>query len=224
MSDDAILDMIFNPGMDGVSLDMLEPQPAPKPATLDIEAGLLSQIRTLEAAAILLAEGKDLSGAVSKLDECISLCDRYASAFNNRAQVRQLLHATTPGSDSMSVEQKRAALAPALEDVNRALQLAENDPLVRRQALTQRGLIRRALEDDDAALEDYRAAAALGNNFAKKESVRLNPFAKLCNQYLQIAMEKQWSGMGEGADTAQKGADTACSSTAQATPAADTSK
>lgn len=156
----------------------------------------------------MLAESKQYDSALSKLDELLSQCPSYASGYNNRAQVRQLLHAAAPGSASLTPESRREALQPALDDLNKALELASasGDRLVQRQAHTQRALLRRAIGDEEGALADYQRGAALGSQFAKKEAVKLNPYAKLCNQYLQAALENHWSGIGDASSSATDGA------------------
>jgi hypothetical protein len=42
-------------------------------------------------------------------------------------------------------------------------------------------------------------AGGYGNSFAKVEAQRLNPYAQLCNQYLQQAMSAHWSGLKDKA-------------------------
>jgi tetratricopeptide (TPR) repeat protein len=199
MSDDAILDLIFHPNLDGVSLEQMEPPaPAAAPQYSSIPADTLERVRTMESEAILAAEQrKDYPAAISLLDQCIAAAPEYPSAYNNRAQARQLIVATAAASSGDSTKDT-AALQLALADSDRAIELATgaNDTAVLKQAYTQRALVRRALGQEEAALEDYREGARRGNVFAKKEAVRLNPYAALCNQYLMQAMENHWSGMG----------------------------
>jgi hypothetical protein len=38
---------------------------------------------------------------------------------------------------------------------------------------------------DEAALEDFKAAAALGSGFAKSMLVEMNPYAAMCNAMLR---------------------------------------
>ena len=58
------------------------------------------------------------------------------------------------------------------------------------QALTQRAMIRKLQSDDEAAYHDFKAAAALGNTFAKTQAMQMNPYAALCNQMLKEAIDK----------------------------------
>ena len=48
--------------------------------------------------------------------------------------------------------------------------------------------------DDQGALEDFKCAAHLGNEFAKQMLVALNPYAALCNQMLSEVMTKLRAG------------------------------
>lgn len=57
------------------------------------------------------------------------------------------------------------------------------------KAYTQRGLLYELNQDDENALKDFEKGAKLGNSVAKQESVKLNPYAKLCNQMLAEAMK-----------------------------------
>ena len=50
----------------------------------------LHEIKALETAAVKLAEGDDLTGALDALNEVITLSPNYASVYNNRAQVRMI--------------------------------------------------------------------------------------------------------------------------------------
>ena len=45
----------------------------------------------------------------------------------------------------------------------------------------------RLLGDSDGAWRDFERAGQLGNAFAKREAVRLNPYSAMCNQMLQAA-------------------------------------
>jgi tetratricopeptide (TPR) repeat protein len=178
-----------------------------------IDPSLLARLRASEAQAIKLAETKSYPEALSVLSEAITLCPSYASAYNNRAQVLQLMAATSSGAaaaaaaaptPSSSDATAPATLDPvaeqhlrsALSDVDRAIELANGERPILRQAHTQRGLILKALGEDEKALEAYKLGASFGNTFAKTEAVRLNPYAALCNQYLQQALEHHWSGLG----------------------------
>ena len=44
--------------------------------------------------------------------------------------------------------------------------------------------------NDEGALDDFKIAANLGNEFAKQMVVQLNPYAALCNQMLSEVIGK----------------------------------
>jgi hypothetical protein len=54
----------------------------------------------------------------------------------------------------------------------------------------QRGMVYELNGDDERALADFQVAAAHGSKFAKSECVKLNPYARLCNQMLEQAMKE----------------------------------
>jgi hypothetical protein len=243
-SDDMILDLIFNPGLQGAGLQP-PPQPQlPEASLAPLEPALLARVRDLEARAILEAEavqkrlaeaskaavaaadssepaaaasssaaaavatsgapGDAYATALSLLDEVLTLAPSYASGHNNRAQVLQLA---------------RRPLTEALAAAELAVKFAEAraERAVLAQAYTQRGLIRRGMaamsassdsaaagasaepsaEIEALALADLQRGGALGNKVGRAESVRLNPYAALCNQYLQKALDNHWSGLAD---------------------------
>ncbi len=121
--DEALLDYVFNPGLQGVPM-----QSSPRDSEVAQLVGeLLPEVREalggaaiehakeLEVRAIALierAEGAEAVAAATTeaealLSEAIAACPVHASAFNNRAQVRQL----------------RKALEEALDDLNAAVRL-----------------------------------------------------------------------------------------------------
>lgn len=189
----------------------------PAAAVPAIEESLLTQLRGWESGAIALAESAQAAakgnpapaGAYSEslrlLDCCISACPSYASAHNNRAQVLQLERGPDFTARAM------AACDAAILHAN-----AAGERTVLAQAYTQRGLLHRTLDHAEEALADLERGAKLGNAFAKTEAVRLNPYAALCNQYLQAALDKHWSGLG-APPAAAAPAQGSCSTSSSAT-------
>ena len=78
----------------------------------------------------------------------------------------------------------------ALEDLNKAIDLAKGRGTAAAQAYTQRGLIHRLNGEEDEAREDFEKAAALGSAFAKSMVVQMNPYAAMCNKMLTEAINK----------------------------------
>lgn len=95
----------------------------------------------------------------------------------------------------------------ALEDLNKAVELAGRDRSVLKQALSQRGSILKARGKEEEARKDFEFAGKLGSTFAKVEAVNLNPYAALCNKFLtqalkehQEALPKEWKSAAEAID------------------------
>eukprot|EP01090_Pellita_catalonica_P018963 TRINITY_DN628_c0_g1_i1.p1 TRINITY_DN628_c0_g1~~TRINITY_DN628_c0_g1_i1.p1 ORF type:complete len:184 (-),score=47.62 TRINITY_DN628_c0_g1_i1:508-1059(-) len=132
--------------------------------------------KELEKSAIIQAENNEFQAAFATIAEAIKLAERDPSLYNNRAQIHQLNR------------DKEAAM----KDLDQAICLSEelNHQDVSALAYTQRGILRKAEGDEDGALADFTRAAELGNPFAKKEAVKLNPMAKLCNAMLQESLAK----------------------------------
>lgn len=71
-----------------------------------------------------------------------------------------------------------------------AIELTGGRGYVAALAFTQRGTIRQLTGNNDGALKDYKNAAALGNEFAKQQTILLNPMAAMCNKMLSEMMSK----------------------------------
>ena len=82
----------------------------------------------------------------------------------------------------------------ALADLNTAIELSGGRGTAASQAYTQQGLLLRLEGKEEAALEAFHKAAALGNAFAKTMVVQLNPYAALCNAMLAEAIDKLQQG------------------------------
>ncbi|KAI8041164.1 tetratricopeptide repeat protein 36 homolog [Drosophila gunungcola] len=172
--DQQVLDSIFNP-LELSSINTQGSVPAEnelKDVEPDNEA--IRASRELELKAIDLSERGEIDKALDLFRQALDLADR-ASVLNNRAQTLRLA--------------KRDE--EALDDLNRALQLA-NDQQIRTKchAHCQRGVLYRKLDNLDAARADFEAAAQLGSKFAREQLVEINPFAALCNQMLRQAFDQ----------------------------------
>ena len=124
----------------------------------------------LEKVAIAKAESGLLDEAEKDLSVAIDL-HGSASAFNNRAQVRQFLKKEE-----------------AMSDLDTAISKAKTrgDQVTLRQALCQRGMLLRVKLRDEEARRDFEEAAALGSSLAKQQAVLLNPQAQLCADMVAI--------------------------------------
>ncbi|PRP89059.1 hypothetical protein PROFUN_02337 [Planoprotostelium fungivorum] len=168
-----ILDLIFHP--------MGTPVKTQAVSTTDVVEGyteeVLQRVKQLEVEAISLLKKEEsdetFQNAIDILTKAIDLAPTHPSPYNNRGQIRQL---------QGKVEEAEA-------DVEKAIQLSTNNtPISLRQALTQRGMMRMKRGDEDGAREDLERAGKLGNTLAAQEAVKLNPYARMCNQMLTQAM------------------------------------
>lgn len=140
-----------------------------------------AEVKGLEAEGAKKADNGDLDGAIDMFSRAIDLCPGRASCYNNRAQAFRL--AGWP--------------AKALSDLDKAIQLSGGRGRAGCQAYSQRGVMYRKEGRDDEAMEDFKAAAALGSGFAKTMLVQMNPYAAMCNAMLH----KVFTDMQDGADT-----------------------
>ncbi|KAI6217494.1 Tetratricopeptide repeat protein 36-like protein [Aphelenchoides fujianensis] len=134
--------------------------------------------RQLEVEGIRLSEARDHEAAVAKFDEAIRSCPRNPSAYNNRAQEKQLLKRVDEAKQDLEAGDRaeRRSWTCRLPGVHPA---RPHPPLEGNM---------------EAAKADYEKAAELGSKFAKMELVSLNPFAAMCNQMLHDVMQKLRSG------------------------------
>ena len=135
-------------------------------------AQIEAELKLLEKEAIGLAERNLLDQSLDKLNMAISICDRYASAYNNRAQVFRLL--------------KRSA--DAMHDLNAAIKWSPNKQILG-MAYTQRAILYREMGDLNNSENDFLNGAKYGNQIAKTH-VSNNPYAKLCSTMVAMASKK----------------------------------
>lgn len=174
--DEQILEAIFDPEASGM-------MPGPKgeeqvEVTEQGDPADVARAKELELEAVKAAESGRHSDALELLNRAVEVAPRYASPYNNRAQVHQLL--------------KQVDLA--MVDLDRAVELSGGRGKAGEQALVQRGIIWRLKGEDGKAMEDFKKAAGLGNRFAQMQVVKLNPYAALCNQMLTEVIGKLRSG------------------------------
>nr|ACC43937.1 TPR-repeat containing protein A [Philodina roseola] len=140
-------------------------------------SGSLIFFKKLEEEGVKLAEQNQISEAIERFDQAITLDPNQPSAYNNRAQAYQL--------------QNR--IDDAMNDLNKAIQLASAGTHYQKtlsMALTQRGVLHRVLQNEKESLDDFTQAAELGSNFAKQQVLLSNPFAAACNQMLSKMLKQ----------------------------------
>lgn len=140
------------------------------------------EVREYDMQAVRLAESGLVKEALNLLDETINKGCTLPSVYNNRAQVMRLI-ANVP---------EKSILA----DLDMSISLCEENgiltfPVVKRQALVQRALLRLNNGDDEKseerALKDFEEAARLGHPQARTMVTRLNPYAKMCAAIVSLA-------------------------------------
>ncbi|KAG0270866.1 Tetratricopeptide repeat protein 36 [Linnemannia exigua] len=171
--DAKILDMVFNP--EGTMLPDKETENMLHAEPVVIEPEMLAKLKGLETEAILLAEKDDIDGAIAKFSEAITLCPNYASAYNNRAQAYRIQNNDTA----------------AIQDLDKAIEHAGGQIPILKQAYTQRGIIKKARGQKEAAQADFERGARYGNPVAKAVAVQDNPISQLCGAMVMEMLNKE---------------------------------
>lgn len=162
---------------------------------------------------------QDIEHAISLLASIIDSDPTYASAWNNRAQMRRMLIVDE------KLSQNPSAVADILEDLSHAITLAtphktnsvvsSMDAKVLASAHTHRGYLlllsskseanRRMLADvpnlqnlstqdlEEAASRELALGGRYGNETARQLAVKTNPYAKLCGSIVREALTKEIS-------------------------------
>jgi len=129
---------------------------------------------------VKLAEQNKVEEAIVILTQAILQMPKNPSIYNNKAQALRM----------------KGDTENALKDLNSSITLCESHPLVFKnvasQAYTQRGLIKELQGDEEGARLDFEKGASFGNSLAVQEAVKLNPYARLCNQMLVQAMKMEY--------------------------------
>lgn len=133
----------------------------------------LADLTQWEKDAVQLAEKNLFDQALEKLNLAIERCDRYASAYNNRAQVLRILKRTSE----------------ALNDLNAAIKWSPNTKILG-MAYTQRAILYKEMGDIEKANNDFMSGAKFGNSIAKTH-VSNNPYAKLCSTMVALASQNK---------------------------------
>jgi tetratricopeptide (TPR) repeat protein len=175
MSDDLVLHHIFNPNDPLATVgEHLETTAVMAINPVELELENVTEAKKLEVEGITSAEKGEIERAVAILTEAIDICPRYASAYNNRAQTLQL----------------KGDVDGALTDLDRAIELSNGQGEAAKQAFTQRGIICKMRGEEEKAACDFQKASNLGSLFARRQLVRMNPYAAMCNKMLSEAIGK----------------------------------
>ncbi|KAI8366917.1 hypothetical protein BD560DRAFT_436038 [Blakeslea trispora] len=176
ISDDAVLEFLFNPENQGLPLDAISSTVDTNPK-YTFSAETLAKLELMEKEAVLSVErDQDTDKALSILNQCIEAEKNYASAYNNRAQIYRMSN----------------KLDEALQDLNYVIEdVGEGQPKILRQAYTQRAVIKRQQGDVLGSRKDFEIGARLGNPLARQIAVNENPYAKMCNQVMMEVINRE---------------------------------
>lgn len=186
---------------DATTLSLLfDPEPTGAPSTVEIspalpadphhDAALLAALQARERAAVALAAAPaTAAAALPLLDALLAAHPRYASGYNNRAQLRRLL-AHPPAAVVADLEAALALAAPG--GPVSALQAR-----VASLAWTQLGAVRLAEGRDEDAWRAFSEGARYGGEVAARMAVKLNPVARLCGAIVREAMKKEMAAGSE---------------------------
>lgn len=134
------------------------------------------EIKYLELLAIEQAENDKTFLALETIDKAIDLCPKYlrASLYNNKAQILRLI-----GGDDRIKE--------GLEVLDSAINLSKtaNNNQILRLSSAQRAWIHFRAGKSEEAFKDFELAGKLGCGESRKMAVRCNPYAAMCNQFMQ---------------------------------------
>jgi len=184
---------------DSTTLSLIfDPESSPCAQTAVISGGLppdrhydaatVQRLRTRELEAVSCAEDSPAT-ALAILSRLIASHPQYASAYNNRAQLRRLL--SHPAADVVADLRCAIELAgpPRATDPVSPLQAK-----VLANAYTQLATVFLADGREDAAGETFQIAARYGGEVAKVMAVKLNPVARLCGAIVKEAMREEMGG------------------------------
>ncbi|CAN6674427.1 hypothetical protein TRVA0_053S00694 [Trichomonascus vanleenenianus] len=150
--------------------------------------------------------------ALSAFNQIIAREPHYASAYNNRAQLRRL---ETPSSadtrDAIISDLKRAiSLAQAEPSADGVITVSKMQGSILSQAYAQLGAIYLTMAEETKHSEDAEAearrweieenassslfyAGLFGNELARAVATKVNPYAKLCGNMVREAMIAEYS-------------------------------
>lgn len=136
-----------------------------------------SEVKKLELLAIQAAGTSNLSRALELIDEAVEKCpeEQRASVYNNKAQILRL--------------QGKTEEALLLLDSAIALLNTNNCDALLRLTSAQRAWIHFRAGRTDAAFKDFQVAGKLGCLESRRMAVRCNPYAAMCNQFMQEILE-----------------------------------
>lgn len=194
-SDSTTLQRLFDPEV-SPSANSAPPIDPSLPADTHYPPAVTDTLAATERQAIAAAE-EDRAGADAILTKLIAQYPLYASAYNNRAQLRRLLR--HPPADILADLDQAIVLAAPPDPVTA---VSHEAATVLGMAYTQRGavLLQRARapdgtsDDEERAAREFELGGRWGNELGRKLARELNPYAKLCGAMVKEAMKAEYGG------------------------------
>lgn len=190
-SDSLTLSRLFNPEAAPPTPESTLPISTSLPADSHYPSSTLSAILTQERTAVSLADSVP-EKSLELLNALISAFPLYASAYNNRAQLRRILK--QPNDNVLSDLDRAVELASEGLGENGNGRVSEHQARVLKNAYTQRGAVREIAGKESDAKQDMEEAAKWGSEVAKQWLVARNPYARLCGQIVNEVMRKEIGG------------------------------
>ena len=88
--DDLVLEAIFNPNLPNVSAESEEEICKECSCDDGVDLEILSKVKQLEIEGVNAAEAGDMEKSLQILNNAINLAPKYASSYNNRAQLHRI--------------------------------------------------------------------------------------------------------------------------------------
>ena len=103
--DDFVLEAIFNPNLPNVSTEPEEEICKACSCDDGVDPEILSKVKELEIEGVNAAEAGDMDKSLQVLNNAINLAPKYASSYNNRAQLHRIQGiASVPSQWSFVIE------------------------------------------------------------------------------------------------------------------------
>lgn len=217
-NDTVVLNMLFNPESATSGVQQSQPSETSRGARYE-------DLERLESSVIESINSNDVSSskilkAIAAFDEILKADPEFASAYNDRAQARRMLHNIKdlhqhPGDVELIMQDLNSAIHYASSTENHAVSSAA-EARVSAAAYTHRGyMFFRCARDaelrsvvgsidgycsehasfwEEIASRDFAMGGKFGNPLAKRMAVHTNPYAKLCGEMVKQAIHAELSG------------------------------
>ncbi|ODV92225.1 hypothetical protein CANCADRAFT_812 [Tortispora caseinolytica NRRL Y-17796] len=207
--DISVIDQVFDPEGGGGIKSVVVPD-------IDVsfvnEGVDIAEAREAEETAVKAAEAGDIHRALIEINELLRKYPNYASAYNNRAQIRRMKGEIDEAIIDLYECLKHArpevlSGAPDTQYIPSGsvpVRIPSNQVLILSQAHAQLGSIYMSkasnLSDDEGwslkaqASKHFAASGVYGNELSRKLATAINPYARLCGSIVKQALEQEMCG------------------------------